>query len=211
VSRHFIDLTKAYKALTDEAIRENLRLYGNPDGKIDFKVGIALPPWVIESSNNGWVLGAYALLFGGALPYLVGRWWFGSRRLTKDGVLGRTAETYFKNLTEDDSVFDGLRVLAQGWQFETFKPSTTSSLDANLQTSVEEGLGIDIWRTLAQVGLAHLVHTYSLNFFFLSRTLVTRLVERYFYSVHIFFAYPSRVQPLPKVIRPESPAFSQLY
>lgn len=44
VSNHFVDLTKAYKALTDESIRENLRLYGNPDGKQDFKVGIALPP-----------------------------------------------------------------------------------------------------------------------------------------------------------------------
>src|ERR1700733_9786682 len=86
VSNYFVDLTKAYKALTDETVRENLRLYGNPDGKQDFKVGIALPPWVIESSNNAWVLGSYALLFGGALPYLVGRWWFGSRRYTKDGV-----------------------------------------------------------------------------------------------------------------------------
>lgn len=44
-------------------------------------MGIALPEWVIESQNNIWVLGAYGLVFGLGLPYLVvralvlgGRW-----------------------------------------------------------------------------------------------------------------------------------------
>ncbi|KAF8306252.1 hypothetical protein DL93DRAFT_2065614 [Clavulina sp. PMI_390] len=140
VSNHFVDLTKAYKALTDETVRENLRLYGNPDGKQDFKVGIALPPWVIESSNNGWVLGSYAILFGGLLPYLVGRWWFGSRQHTKDGVHARTAESFFKALGEDDTVQDVVRTLSQGFQYEEGVVVPGGS-EAALQEEIKNKIG----------------------------------------------------------------------
>lgn len=150
VSNHFVDLTKAYKALTDESIRENLRLYGNPDGKQDFKVGIALPPWVIESSNNGWVLGVYAILFGGLLPYYVGRWWFGSRLFTKDGVQARTAESFFKGLGEDDTIIDVVRTFAQGSQFEEGTISASSNLDAGLREKVEQAAGQDHWRIVSK-------------------------------------------------------------
>lgn len=57
--------------LTDETIRENLEKYGNPDGRQDVSMGIALPQWIVERKNNIWVLGVYGLLFGGALPALV--------------------------------------------------------------------------------------------------------------------------------------------
>lgn len=150
-----MDLTKAYKALTDETVRENLRLYGNPDGKQDFKVGIALPPWVIESSNNIWVLGAYALLFGIGLPYLVGRWWFGSRSNTKDGVKSRTAETFFKGLTEDDSLMDVTTLYAKGWSVEADKSKATPAAETALREEVEKRLtnagGPQAWKAFTKV------------------------------------------------------------
>lgn len=62
-----------FYSLTDETIRENLEKYGHPDGRQDISMGIALPQWIVESKNNIWVLGAYGLLFGGALPALVVR------------------------------------------------------------------------------------------------------------------------------------------
>jgi hypothetical protein len=34
-------------------------------------MGIALPTWVVEAQNSGWVLGVYGLVFGLGLPYLV--------------------------------------------------------------------------------------------------------------------------------------------
>ena len=34
-------------------------------------MGIALPKWIVESSNNIWVLGVYGIIFGGALPAMV--------------------------------------------------------------------------------------------------------------------------------------------
>lgn len=54
-------------------IRKNYELYGHPDGKRDTSMGIALPKWIIESKNNGWVIGVYGLAFGLLLPYFVVR------------------------------------------------------------------------------------------------------------------------------------------
>jgi preprotein translocase subunit Sec63 len=67
----FVQLTKAYKALTDEGIRENLAKYGNPDGPQQREDKIAIPSWVVEGKNNIWVLGAYGLVLGGGIPWVV--------------------------------------------------------------------------------------------------------------------------------------------
>lgn len=101
IESHFVDITKAYKSLTDETIRKNFELYGHPDGRQEMSMGIALPSWVIESQNNIWVLGIYGLVFGIGLPYLVARWWYGSRSRTKDGLINATAQSFFQHLRED--------------------------------------------------------------------------------------------------------------
>lgn len=54
--------------LTDQTIRENWEKFGHPDGRQEVTTGLALPPWV---ANNIWVLAAYGVIFGGALPAIV--------------------------------------------------------------------------------------------------------------------------------------------
>ena len=56
---HFVDLTKAYKALTDDVTRENLQKYGNPDGVQSREETIAIPKWIVEGNNGIFVLAAY--------------------------------------------------------------------------------------------------------------------------------------------------------
>jgi preprotein translocase subunit Sec63 len=58
-------------SLTDEVSRHNFELFGHPDGKQEFSQGIALPSWVVESSNKWYVMAAYALILGVLLPVLV--------------------------------------------------------------------------------------------------------------------------------------------
>jgi translocation protein SEC63 len=70
---HFVELTKAYKALTDEVTRENLAKYGNPDGVQQREETIAIPKWIVEGKNGILVLAAYGLGLGGVLPWLVVR------------------------------------------------------------------------------------------------------------------------------------------
>ncbi|BGP47243.1 secretory subunit [Rhodotorula kratochvilovae] len=114
---HFVELTKAYKALTDDVSRRNYELYGHPDGKQEFSSGIALPAWIVESKNSPIVIGAYALLLGVVLPVLVGRWWYGTRKLTKDGVLNSTAAKYFHALKEETTFPQLLDILASSDEF----------------------------------------------------------------------------------------------
>lgn len=153
MSKHFVDLTKAYKSLTDPIVRENLKNYGHPDGKQEFKMGIALPPWVVGSSGSGWVLGVYAIVFGGALPVLVGKWWFGSRQYTKDGVKARTAETFFKSVKEESSLDDLIATLSKAWQFESDSPikNFNAAEVTKLESQITQALGDDEWIERAKV------------------------------------------------------------
>ncbi|KAH9814020.1 Sec63 Brl domain-containing protein [Melampsora americana] len=112
VNAHFVNITKAYKSLTDETIRKNYETYGHPDGKQDSSMGIALPKWIVESQNNVYVIGIYGLVFGLLLPWFVGKWWHGSRKFTKDQVRNESAALYFTNLTEDTQFSHAIEVLS---------------------------------------------------------------------------------------------------
>ncbi|CAL1701925.1 unnamed protein product [Somion occarium] len=141
VEARFVEITKAYKSLTDETIRQNWERYGHPDGRQEVSMGIALPKWIVEGKNNIWVLGVYALIFGGALPGLVGKWWFGNRKKTKDGVDARSAATFFKAISEESGMDDIVSSLGKSFEWETTPASGHISELSELETSVKKRLG----------------------------------------------------------------------
>ena len=59
---YFVELTKAYKALTDEDIGNDYIQYGHPDGKQSFSIGIALPKFIVTGGNGKYVILVYAIL-----------------------------------------------------------------------------------------------------------------------------------------------------
>jgi translocation protein SEC63 len=97
---HYVELGKAYKALTDEEVRNNFIQYGHPDGKQSFSIGIALPTFIVTEGNGKYVLLVYGLLLGVLLPYIVGKWWYGTQKLTKERVLVATANKLFREFEE---------------------------------------------------------------------------------------------------------------
>lgn len=48
----FIQITKAYNSLTDEAAKANFQKYGNPDGPSTMKVSVGLPAFLLEQDNQ---------------------------------------------------------------------------------------------------------------------------------------------------------------
>ncbi|EGO04169.1 hypothetical protein SERLA73DRAFT_67885 [Serpula lacrymans var. lacrymans S7.3] len=151
IAARFVDITKAYKSLTDETIRQNWELYGHPDGRQEVSMGIALPKWIIEGKNNIWVLGLYGLIFGGALPALVGRWWFGSRQKTKDGINALTAANFFKSLKEESGMKDAVSSLGRAFRWEiTNSPSTQQRELDSLDAQISEKLGQD-WNDIKKM------------------------------------------------------------
>lgn len=118
INDRWVEMTKAYKALTDEEIRQNYLMYGNPDGKQSTNVGIAIPQWVIAEGNRWAVIAFYATLLGILLPYLVGKWWYGTQALTKEKVLHSSASKLFKEYKEDITEGGVLTALSAGDEYE---------------------------------------------------------------------------------------------
>lgn len=116
---YFVELTKAYKALTDEEIRNNFIQFGHPDGKQSFSIGIALPQFIVNDGNGKYVLVLYAALLGVLLPYLVGTWWYGTQRMSKEKVLIESANNLFREYEEDMTEGDIISALSTGAEFQS--------------------------------------------------------------------------------------------
>ncbi|KAK4545357.1 hypothetical protein LTR36_003537 [Oleoguttula mirabilis] len=100
VNDQWVEIVKAYKSLTDEDVRNNYIQYGNPDGKQSTSFGIALPKFLVSEGSGKYVLAFYALLLGIGLPWLVGKWWYGMQKMTRERVLVTTAGNMFKEYRE---------------------------------------------------------------------------------------------------------------
>ncbi|KAH7162294.1 Sec63 Brl domain-containing protein [Dactylonectria estremocensis] len=115
---YYVELTKAYQALTDEDVRNNYIQYGHPDGKQSFSMGIALPIFIISDGNGKYVVLVYTLLLGVLLPYLVGSWWYGTKRRSKEGVLMESANNLFRQYEEGIEEGAIITALSTGKEFE---------------------------------------------------------------------------------------------
>ena len=119
VTARFVEISKAYKALTDEEVRNNYLQYGHPDGKQSFSIGIALPKGMIADGSGKYVILAYALLLGVLLPYVVGKWWYGTQRMTKEKVLVTSAGKLFREYQENLSTNGVVAALTNGDEYKT--------------------------------------------------------------------------------------------
>ena len=94
----YVQITKAYEALTDEVIKENFLKYGHPDGPQSMSHGIALPKFLVEGSASPLLILFYVALLGIILPYLVGKWWTKTQSYTKKGIHTKTASYFVDRL-----------------------------------------------------------------------------------------------------------------
>ncbi|KAM0799682.1 Sec63 Brl domain-containing protein, partial [Usnea florida] len=139
VNDYWVEVSKAFKALTDEEIRNNYIQYGHPDGKQSFSIGIALPKFIVTDGNGKYVLLVYGILLGVLLPYIVGKWWYGTQRMTKEKVLLASAGNLFREYKEDLADGDIVNALSCGEEYK-------SILSGN---KVDSGLG-KIEKNIAQ-------------------------------------------------------------
>ena len=150
INDYWVEVSKAFKALTDEEIRNNFIQYGHPDGKQSFSIGIALPKFIITDGNGKYVLLVYGVLLGVLLPYVVGKWWYGTQRMTKDKVLLASAANLFKEYSEDLTDGDVINALSCGEEFKDV-------LDGNKTDSglgkIEKGITEEISGGITAAGL----------------------------------------------------------
>ncbi|KAK5197912.1 secretory subunit [Exophiala xenobiotica] len=137
INDRWVEMTKAYKALTDEEIRNNYLQYGNPDGRQSTSIGIALPKWMVEEGNRWFVVAFYGILLGIILPYTLGKWWYGTQALTKDKVLHASAGNLFREWKEDISEGGVVAATSVGEEFkETLKEARSDAGAAKVEGKV---------------------------------------------------------------------------
>ena len=119
INEQWVEVVKAYKTLTDEEVRQNYIQYGHPDGKQSFSIGIALPQFIVQEGNGKYVLLLYAGLLGVLLPWFLGRWWYGTRRSTRDGILVESAGRLFKEYDETMDESGVVSAVSSGYEYDS--------------------------------------------------------------------------------------------
>jgi translocation protein SEC63 len=134
VNDRWVEMSKAYKALTDEDVRNNYLLYGNPDGKQGTSIGIALPKWMVEEGNRWFVVAFYGILLGVVLPYTLGSWWYGTQARTKERILHASAGNLFREYKEDIDEEGVIGALSVGAEFKEVVKSDMGA--ARIETKI---------------------------------------------------------------------------
>lgn len=118
INDEWVEIVKAYKSLTDEEVRNNYLQYGNPDGKQSTSFGIALPHFLVAEGSGKYVLVFYGLLLGIGLPWLVGKWWYGMQKVTRERVLVTSAGAMFKEYKEKMDEGDVVGAVSSALEFK---------------------------------------------------------------------------------------------
>ena len=90
----FMNIAKAYEALTDEAAKENWEKYGNPDGRQSMEVSIGLPKWLEDAGNQNIVLILYFVFLVLVIPAAVGLYYNYSSKYSDSYVMVETYHFY---------------------------------------------------------------------------------------------------------------------
>lgn len=99
-------------------MRNNYIQYGHPDGKQSFSIGIALPKFIVSDGNGKYLVLLYTGLLGVLLPYLVGSWWYGTKKRSKEGPLMESANNLFREYNESMDEAAVITALSTGKEFE---------------------------------------------------------------------------------------------
>lgn len=94
----YVQITKAYEALTDENIKENYLKYGHPDGPQTTSHGIALPRFLVDGAASPLVVLCYIFLLGLIMPFFVSQWWSRTQSYTNKGIHTKTASHFVDRL-----------------------------------------------------------------------------------------------------------------
>lgn len=118
INDEWVEIVKAYKALTDEEVRENWKQFGNPDGRQSTSFGIALPQFLVAEGSGKYVLIFYAMLLGVGLPWLVGKWWYGMQKMTRERVLVTSAGNMFKEYRDKMDSSDTVAAVSTAVEYQ---------------------------------------------------------------------------------------------
>uniref|UniRef100_A0A7S1QNG8 J domain-containing protein n=1 Tax=Alexandrium catenella TaxID=2925 RepID=A0A7S1QNG8_ALECA len=107
----FIQITKAYQALTDEVAKRNWEKYGNPDGPQTTKVGIGLPRFLLEKDHNLMILCIFFFFLILVIPITFICYYQRTKNFAANGVMIDTLQFLGYYVTESTRMKAGPELL----------------------------------------------------------------------------------------------------
>jgi translocation protein SEC63 len=111
-SSNFIQVTKAYNALTDEVAKKNYEKYGNPDGPTTTKVGIGLPKFLLAGEHQVLVLATFFVFLLIAVPIAFIRLFRRQKLFAASGIMVETLTFISYYMTDGTRSKNGPEMLA---------------------------------------------------------------------------------------------------
>jgi len=108
----FIQISKAYAALTDEVAKRNWEKYGNPDGPQTTKVGIGLPRFLLEKDSSLHILCSFFFVIIIVVPMTFICYYNRTKNYAANGVLIETLQFLGYYITESSRTKMGPELLA---------------------------------------------------------------------------------------------------
>eukprot|EP00411_Alexandrium_monilatum_P080051 CAMPEP_0175621266 /NCGR_PEP_ID=MMETSP0096-20121207/68337_1 /TAXON_ID=311494 /ORGANISM="Alexandrium monilatum, Strain CCMP3105" /LENGTH=659 /DNA_ID=CAMNT_0016926511 /DNA_START=77 /DNA_END=2052 /DNA_ORIENTATION=+ len=108
----FIQITKAYNALTDETAKKNYEKYGNPDGPQTTKVGIGLPRFLLQKENHLMILCSFFFMLLFVVPMTFICYYQRTKNFAANGVMIDTLQFLGYYINESTRLKAGPELLA---------------------------------------------------------------------------------------------------
>lgn len=128
-SSKFLQVTRAYKALTDEAAIENYKKYGNPDGPGTMKVAIGLPYFLMKKENQILSLCISFLFILVVIPSLFLYWYSGSYLSTDKSVNDEDGRGFAMAINENITFMDIPKLVGWASDFNNIKVNSKEELE----------------------------------------------------------------------------------
>merc|ERR1712176_1675377 len=135
----FIEITKAYGALTDEVQKRNYEKYGNPDGPQVAKVGIGLPMFLLEKDNHLMILCIFFFLLLFVVPMTFICYYQRTKNYAANGVMIETLQFLGYYINESTRVKNCPELLAASAESRGMlsRPSDNAAMKPIAQHVVE--------------------------------------------------------------------------
>lgn len=124
----FIQITKAYQALTDEIAKRNWEKYGNPDGPQTTKVGIGLPRFLLEKDNHIMILVSFFFVLLFVVPVTFICYYQQIKNYTANGVMIETLQFLGYYISESTRVKNCPEMLASCAESRSMATRPTDNL-----------------------------------------------------------------------------------
>mmetsp|Transcript_43627 Transcript_43627/g.89910 ORF Transcript_43627/g.89910 Transcript_43627/m.89910 type:complete len:665 (-) Transcript_43627:139-2133(-) len=108
----FIQITKAYQALTDDIAKRNWEKYGNPDGPQTTKVGIGLPRFLLEKENHLMILCSFFFVIVFLVPITFICYYQNAKNFAANGAMIETLQFLGYYIAESARAKHGPELLA---------------------------------------------------------------------------------------------------